>query len=510
MAVTTHGQLDDAEAFENIILRSQADGSVLRLGDVARVELGAQDYNFSAILNGQSNVPLGIYLQPGANALATAERVYEALDEAKSRFPEDLDYAVPFDTTEFINISIREVFITLIIATVLVVLITFIFLQRFRATLIPVMAIPVSLVGTFAGMLALGFSVNLLTLFGLVLSIGIVVDNAIIVMENVERLMQEKNLRAREASIQTMQQVSGAVVSSTLVLVAVFAPVAFLGGMTGELYRQFAVTIAVSVVVSGVVALTLTPAMCAALLHRERREVSKPFEWFNNGFERATNGFVATVQWLLTRPVIGAGLFALVVALAVLGMSRMAPGLVPAEDQGVAMVSYQLPPTASLSRTIEFRDQLSAALLDMDEIDDFSTFAGFDIIAQALRTNSGVGFANLSDWSERTGPGQDAQSLTRRIMGAGMQMPEGFVIAFAPPPIQGLSLTGGVEGYLEVRGDASIDEIQAIASRIMNAANQRPELANARTTLDTSIPRYHADVDRDKALAAGVPIGQIF
>lgn len=510
MSVATSAQLAEPEEFERIILRAESDGSMLRLGDVARVELGAQDYSFSAIFNGRPTVPLGIYLQPGANALETGERVRNALADAQSRFPDDMAYAIPYDTTDFINISIREVVITLIIATVLVVLITFLFLQHLRATLIPVMAIPVSLIGTFAGMLLLGFSVNLLTLFGLVLSIGIVVDNAIIVMENVERLMKEKNLRAREASIKTMEQVSGAVVSSTLVLVAVFAPVAFLGGMTGELYRQFAVTIAVSVVVSGVVALTLTPAMCAALLRRERRKVSKPFEWFNNGFERATNGFVAAVQWLLTRPVIGTGLFALVVVLAVLGMGRMAPGLVPAEDQGVAMVSYQLPPTASLSRSIEFRDQLSAALLAMDEIDDFSAFAGFDIIAQALRTNSGVGFANLSDWSERTGPGQDAQSLTRRIMGVGMQMPEAFVIAFAPPPIQGLSLTGGVEGYLEVRGDASSDEIQAIASRIMNAANQRPELANARTTLDTSIPRYHADVDRDKALAAGVPIGQIF
>lgn len=510
MAVTTQGQLANAEAFEDVTLRSEADGSVLRLGDVARVELGAQDYNFAAILNGQPNVPLGIYLQPGANALATAERVHEALEEAKSRFPADLDYAVPFDTTEFINISIKEVFLTLIIATALVVLITFVFLQHLRATLIPVLAIPVSLVGTFAGMLALGFSINLLTLFGLVLSIGIVVDNAIIVMENVERLMSEKNLKAREASIETMQQVAGAVVSSTLVLVAVFAPVAFLGGLSGELYRQFAVTIAVSVVVSGVVALTLTPAMCALLLDGGRKRVAAPFQWFNKGFARLTRGFTATVEWLLAHAVIGVGLFVLVTALAVLGMQRMAPGLVPAEDQGVALVSYSLPPAASLNRTIEFRNELSDAILAMDEVQDFTTFAGFDIIASAQRTNTGVGFANLTDWSKRTGPGQDAQSVTQRIMGMGAGMSEAFVLSFAPPPIQGLSLTGGVEGYLEVRGDASTEEIHALASRVMNAANQRPELVNARTTLDTSIPRYHAEVDRDKALAAGVPVGQVF
>ncbi|NBD94981.1 MAG: multidrug efflux RND transporter permease subunit [Gammaproteobacteria bacterium] len=510
MSVTTRGQLAEPEAFESIVLRSESDGSVLRLGDVARVELGAQDYNFSAVYNGQPTVPLGIYLQPGANALETAQNVRNALDEAQQRFPEDMAYAVPYDTTEFIDISIREVFTTLIIATLLVVLVTFLFLQHLRATLIPVLAIPVSLIGTFAGMLALGFSVNLLTLFGLVLSIGIVVDNAIIVMENVERLMHEKNMKAREASIETMKQVSGAVVSSTLVLVAVFAPVTVLGGMTGELYRQFAVTIAVSIVVSGIVALTLTPAMCAMLLDGERKSVSKPFAWFNRQFERLTNGFVHSVEWLLARPIIGVALFVLVIALAGLGMGRMASGLVPTEDQGVAMVSYQLPPTASLGRTTEFRDELSQAVLAMDEVDDFTTFAGFDIIAGALRTNSGVGFANLADWSERQGPRQNAQAMTERIMGLGGQMPEGFVVSFAPPPIQGLSLTGGVEGYLEVRGDANTEELQAVASRVMNAANERPELVKARTTLDTSIPRYHAEVDRQKALAADVPIGQVF
>ncbi len=510
MTVTTRGQLDSPEEFENIILRSDTDGGVLRLGDVARAELGAQGYDFDAIYNGQPTVPLGVYLQPGANALETAERVYAALEEAADRFPEDMTYAVPFDTTDFINISIREVMITLLVATLLVVLVTFLFLQHLRATLIPVIAIPVSLIGTFAGMLALGFSVNLLTLFGLVLSIGIVVDNAIIVMENVERLMREKDLDARQASIETMKQVSGAVVSSTLVLVAVFAPVAFLGGLSGELYRQFAVTIAVSVVVSGVVAVTLTPAMCALLLDQQKKHVLKPFEWFNKGFGRVTSGFVHTVELLVRKPLLGVALFVLVSALAALGMNRLPPGLVPQEDQGVALVSYSLPATASLERTTAFRDQLSEQLLAMDEIDDFSTFAGFDIIAMALRTNSGTGFANLADWSERRGPGQDAQSVTEHIMGMGMQMEDAFVIAFAPPPIQGLSLTGGVEGYLEVREDMSPQEIEALAWQLMGAAGERPELTNARTTLETSIPRYRADVDRDKALAAGVPISQVF
>ncbi|WP_312035970.1 efflux RND transporter permease subunit [Billgrantia desiderata] len=288
--VTTQGQLSDPEEFEAIILRAEQDGSTLRLGDVARAELGSQNYAFSATYNGQDAVPMGIYLQPGANALETATAVREALEDLSSRFPEGLSYTVPYDTTEFVEISIREVFITLLVAVALVVAVTFVFLQHWRATLIPVAAIPVSLIGTFAGMLAFGFSVNLLTLFGLVLAIGIVVDNAIIVLENVDRLINEQGMKAREASIETMKQVAGAVVSSTLVLVAVFAPVTFLGGLTGELYRQFAVTIAVSVVVSGVVALTLTPAMCALLLDKQSHTVAKPFQWFNAGFERLLMG----------------------------------------------------------------------------------------------------------------------------------------------------------------------------------------------------------------------------
>ncbi len=508
--VTTRGQLSDPEEFERIILRADEEGGTLRLGDVARAELGAQNYAFTATYNGQAAVPMGVYLQPGANALETATAVREALDAVAERFPVGIEYTVPYDTTEFVAISIREVFITLLMAVGLVVLVTFLFLQHLRATLIPVIAIPVSLIGTFAGMLALGFSVNLLTLFGLVLAIGIVVDNAIIVLENVDRLINEQGMRAREASIETMKQVAGAVVSSTLVLVAVFAPVTFLGGLTGELYRQFAVTIAISVVVSGVVALTLTPAMCAMLLDKQSHSVAKPFQWFNAGFDRLTRGFSWLVSKLLRHAVIGVLLFVGVLALTLFSLSRLPPGLVPQEDQGVALVVYQLPAVSALGRTEAVRDRVSAMLTDMDEVDEFTSFAGFDIIAGSLRSNTGVGFANLADWNDRRGPGQDAQSLTGRIMGMGAGIPEANVFAFTPPPIMGLSLTGGVEGYLQVRGDATPQEIQAIAGELAAAANERPELSNARTTLDTSIPRFTAEVDREKARAMGVPINQIF
>ncbi|ADC72411.1 transporter, hydrophobe/amphiphile efflux-1 (HAE1) family [Thioalkalivibrio sp. K90mix] len=508
--VTTDGQLDNAEAFEDIILRSGSDGSTLRLGDVARVSLGAQNYEFSATYNGEPTVPLGVFLQPGANALDTAREVRSALDELSERFPDGLEYTVAYDITEFVEISVREVFITLLIAVALVVLVTFLFLQHLRATLIPVAAIPVSLIGTFAGMQAMGFSVNLLTLFGLVLAIGIVVDNAIIVMENVERLMAEKGLKAREASIETMQQVAGAVVASTLVLVAVFAPVAFLGGLSGELYRQFAVTIAVSVVVSGVVALTLTPAMCALLLDKQKHTVSRPFALFNSGFNALTRGFVGTVGWLLRHRTVGVALFLGFCATTVFLLDRLPSGLVPQEDQGVALVVGQLPPVSALGRTEQVRDELTDRLREIEEIDEFTAFAGFDIIASSLRTNALVGFANLSDWSERRAPDQHASAVVGRIMGVGAGIPEANVFAFAPPPIQGLSLTGGVEGYLQVRGQTTTDEVDAAAQRVVQAANERPELVNVRATLDTNMPRYSATVDREKARAIGVPINTIF
>ena len=509
-AVAAEGQLGSPEEFEAIILRAREDGSALRLGDVARIELGAQGYAFSSTYNGVPAVPFGVYLEPGANAVETAAAVRGELERMSERFPEGMSFSIPYDTTEFVLVSIREVFKTLVVATILVVLVTFVFLQHLRATWIPVAAIPVSLIGTFAGMQAFGFSVNLLTLFGLVLAIGIVVDNAIIVMENVERLMHEKGMRARDAAVETMRQVSGAVAASTLVLVAVFVPVAFLGGLSGELYRQFAVTITVSVVVSGVVAVTLTPSMCALLLDREPKEVAAPFRWFNRAFDWITSGFAAVVGLLLRWRVAGVALFAVVVAAVVFLIGRMPDGLVPQEDQGVALVVTQLPPAAALGRTEAVRDQLSHVLLAMDEIDDFTAIAGFDLFAGSLRSNAGLAFANLSDWSERTGPGQDAASVAGRIMGVGMGLPEAMVIAFVPPPIMGLSLTGGVEGYLQLRGGDGVEELEAKALATVGAAMERPELANVRTTIDTGIPRYAASVDREKARAIGVPINDVY
>lgn len=342
-SVSAPGRLTSPEEFGEVILRSDDQGASLRLKDVARIELGAQNYDFAAVYNGGATVPMGVYLQPGANALDAADAVNAAMEEIADRFPEGLEYNVPYDTTRFIDISIQEVISTFIVAVLLVVLVTFLFLQHFNATLIPLIAIPVSLIGTFAGMQALGFSVNLLTLFGLILAIGVVVDNAIIIMENAERLMKEQGLSSYNAAVLTIQQVSGAVVSSTLVLVAVFAPVAFLGGLSGELYRQFAITIAVSVVISGIVALTLTPAMCALLLGHEGKQLAV-FRWFDAGFDKLTNGFSAVVDWLLRHAVIGVLLFAAMLGGTAFLLNKMPSGLVPQEDQGFVLAAYSLPP----------------------------------------------------------------------------------------------------------------------------------------------------------------------
>ncbi|MCH8499958.1 MAG: multidrug efflux RND transporter permease subunit [Marinobacter sp.] len=508
--VTTPGRLTTPAEFEQVILRSDEQGGTLRLGDVARAELGARSYDFSAITNGEAAVPLGVYLQPGANALDAATAVRAALEEISVRFPAGLEYNIPYDTTRFIEISIKEVVSTFIIAVLLVVLVTFLFLQHLRATLIPLIAIPVSLIGTFAGMQMMGFSVNLLTLFGLILAIGVVVDNAIIVMENTERLMKEEGLSAYQAAVKTMQQVSGAVVSSTLVLVAVFAPVAFLGGLSGELYRQFAITIAVSVIISGVVALTLTPAMCAALLGGQPTKQLAVFRWFDKGFEYVTDGFVWVVNKLLKHAVVGVLLFGLVIGGTVLLLDRMATGLVPQEDQGFVIAATMLPAVSSLSRTETARDDISARIEQLPEVDNIVAFAGFDILTSALRTNAGVSFISLTDWDERTRPDQSAAAIAMKIMGIGMGVEEAFVIAFTPPPIMGLSMTGGVEGYIQGRGGKTSAEIGEMAQRFVEAANARPELMNVQVTLDANIPRYQADVDREKAEAAGVPINEIF
>ncbi len=391
-SVTTRGRFADPHEFEQIILRSDENGAALRLKDVARVELGSLNYATVATLNGAPTVPIGIYLQPGANALEVAGAVNAAMDRLSQRFPDGMRYDVPFNTTRFIEASINAVVTTFIEAIVLVVVVVFVFLQNWRATVIPVLAVPVSIVGAFAGMYLLGFSINLLTLFGLILAIGIVVDDAIIVLENVERIMSAEGKSPREASIQAMQEVSGPVIAVVLVLCAVFIPVSFLGGLAGELYRQFAITIAVSVVISGIVALTLTPALCAILLEPGHSQPWLPFRLFNRGFDWVTRTFTGGAAFFLRH-----GLVALVLIGAMLGATwwlfqRVPGGLVPAEDQGAVFLVTTLPPAASLDRTIEITAKVTEGAMQNPAVADVVTIAGFDLLSSAQKTNAGVSF----------------------------------------------------------------------------------------------------------------------
>lgn len=508
--VTTQGRLVDPKQFEQIILRSDSSGARLSLGDVARVELGAQDYSLVTSLNGKRNASFGIYLQPGANALDTSEAVRDTMKRLSERFPAGIDYKIPYDTTIFVKVSIEEVLHTFAEALVLVVLVVFAFLQNWRATLIPVLAIPVSLVGTFAGMYALGFSINLLTLFGLVLAIGIVVDDAIVVIENVERVMRTEKLNARDAAVKAMEEVTGPIIAIVLVLCAVFVPVGFLGGLTGEMYKQFAITIAVSVVISGIVALTLSPALCALLLKNEHKEPIAPFRAFNRVFDRMTEAYGAGVSFFLRRSLIGLLLFGGMIALTIGLFSRVPTSLVPDEDQGYVLNAYFMPPAASLSRTDELTSDFGKRLMAHPAVEDVVTFAGYDILSGSTRSSSGVSFVPLKPWSERTTPELDARNLTRTFMGMGLAEKDGAVMSFNPPPITGMSTTGGFEGYIQNRGGASIADMAAKVQAFLAAAAKRPELAGLQTTFSTNVPQYYLDLDRTKARALGVAINDVF
>lgn len=508
--VQTPGRLPDAEAFGNIILRSDANGAVLRLRDVARVELGAKDYSFQSYYNGQPSVAIGIYLQPGANALSTAQAISTRMSELSQRFPEGITYALPYDTTKFVQVSIEEVIKTFAEAIGLVIVVVFLFLQSFRATLIPIIAVPVSLVGTFAGMYLLGFSINLLTLFGMVLAIGIVVDDAIVVLENVERVMREKGLHPREAAIQAMEEVSGAVIAIVLVLCAVFVPVGFLGGLTGQMYKQFAITIAMSVFISGIVALTLSPALCALMLKEGEHKPWAFFRWFNRNFDRLTRGYVYGVSVIVKRA------FLAILVLAAVGFAswtlfQKIPGsLLPDEDQGYIIAQSYLPPAASLSRTEDSALGLTEKFMQHPAVNEVVTLSGFDLLSSAQKTNAAAYFLPLKDWSERSDPSLDARNLPGPMMGIGMSDPNSFTLAFNPPPIQGISMTGGFEAYVQDRTGGTVTDLQAAVQSLIQAASQRPELTGLSTTFSAAVPQYDVSVDREKAKALGVPIADVY
>ncbi|MFN7940956.1 MAG: multidrug efflux RND transporter permease subunit [Thermoanaerobaculia bacterium] len=508
--VTAEDRLRTPEQFAAIVLRADPTGRVLKLGDVARIELGARGYDSEARLDGHPGIFLGVFLQPGANALATADGVEARMRELSQAFPSGVEFQLPFDTTRFVQVSIEEVLKTLGEAMLLVFLVVYLFLQSFRATLIPMIAVPVSLVGTFAGMYALGFSVNTLTLFGLVLAIGIVVDDAIVVLENTERIMASEGKTARQAAFESMTQVTGPVVAIVLVLCSVFVPVAFLGGLAGQLYRQFAITIAISVSISGLVALTLSPALCALVL-RDRREPERGFfAWFNHAFARGTNRFVLAVRWLLGRPALGAGLFLLVI-LAAIGLFRVVPGgLVPPEDQGFFIAATILPDGASLSRTHDVGVRVENLLLADPAIEHVATINGFDFVGGGSKSSVGTMFVVLKRWNERKRGDLSLDATLGRFYGGVAGIQEALIFGFNPPPIQGLGSTGGFEVYVQSKGEADTARLAQVAYGFMGKLNQDPRFLGVRTLFRAESPQVAVRLDREKAKSLGVGVDAVF
>ncbi len=510
-SVNTKGRLIDKEEFGNIILRTAPDGTaIVRLKDVARIELGAKDYSVTAQYNGHDTVAFPVYLQSGANALEVSNQVKATMERLSKSFPEGITYSIPYDTTIFVRTSIGEVLHTFVEAVFLVILVVYLFLQNFRATLIPILAVPVSIIGAFTGMYVLGFSINLLTLFGLILAIGIVVDDAIIVLENVERLMQSEHLSPREAAIKAMQEVSGPVVAVALVLSSVFLPIAFLGGMTGVMYRQFAVTIAISVIISAFVALSLTPSLCALLIKENHKKPAKFFQKFNEWFEKITNWYIAGVEYFLSHRKTAIAGFAAVCATIGLLFMRIPGGLVPNEDQGALLMSYMMPPASSLPRTENLTKSIISQIEKNPNVKDVLTVNGYNMLSGTKNTYSAISFIVLTDWDERTKKEQGVDYLTSAFNQSGMSNPDGIGFTFSLPPIIGMSTTGGFEGYIQSKTGASSEDLMKKTEEFLAEANKSPALSNVKTTFAVDTPQYRIDLDREKARSLNVSINSIY
>ncbi|MEX2222441.1 MAG: multidrug efflux RND transporter permease subunit [Candidatus Rokuibacteriota bacterium] len=509
--VTTRGRLSTPAEFEDIILRTRSDGSLLRVRDVARVELGAQGYGSFGRVGGKPAALVGIFQLPGANALEVSRGVQEAVARLAPSFPSGVTHTRPYNTTEFVRVSIEEVVLTLFIAIGLVVLVVYVFLQDWRATLIPTLTIPVSLVGTFAVISVFGFSINTLTLFGLVLAIGIVVDDAIVVVENTQRHLEEEGLDPREATRRATAEVVGPVIATALVLMAVFIPIAFLPGITGQLYRQFALTIAVSVALSALNALTLTPALCALLLRPAGRARKR---WlaraWNAAFLRLTNGYDRTVQRIVRRSALAVVVLLLLSGVAYALLRAVPTGFAPTEDQGYLLVNVQLPDAASLERTDAVVRQIEQILLETPGIETVVAIGGRSFITGVNGPNVASLFPRLAPWSTRKTAELQAGAILGRLRARLGGIQEAVVVVFPPPPIRGISSGGGFQFELQSVAGGSLQDLDAAARRIMDAARQRPELAATFTGFRPGVPQLDAQVDRAKAKALGVPLSDVF
>lgn len=507
-SIQAQGRLVDSGEFDNIIIRARDDGSVVRLKDIARIEMGSESYGIKATLNNEATAFLVIYQLPDANATQVAEQVKAQMKVLSQQFPQGLEYDILYDTTEFINRSIEEVITTLFQAVALVILVVFLFLQSWRATIIPSVAIPVSLIGTFACMAALGYSINLITLFGLVLAIGIVVDDAIIVIENTERIMKEEGLSPKDAAVKTMQQVTGPVVATTLVLLAVFVPVGFMPGITGELYKQFSVTISCAVIISSINALTLSPALCGVILKPNQ----KPIGWLRPvevGINTMTGKYQGAIGWILKR----GGRIAIFVTVLLGSTAWLATnvptGFIPPEDQGYVFVDIQLPDAASSNRTEAVIERISDIVTADPAVTDIITVAGYSLIGGA-GPNNGLGIVILKDWDARETPELKLKGIIPRLQGQLWSMPDAQVMVFNPPPIPGLGQSSGFEFQLQDAQGREPAELAQVLNSLVYEANQRSDLDRVFSTFRANVPQYFLDVDRDKAKAQGVALSDIF
>ncbi|MET1415718.1 multidrug efflux RND transporter permease subunit [Roseibium sp. HPY-6] len=508
--IKAKGRLATPEEFEQIVLRTGDDGAIVTIGDVARVELGAQFYNASGEFNGQPSTVLAIYQAPGANALQVSENVLARLENLAQAFPDDVAYAVPFNTTDFVQASLDDVIATLFLTFLLVVSVVFIFLGNWRATIIPTVAIPVSLIGTFAVLLALGMSLNTISLFALVLAIGIVVDDAIVVVENVERIIAEEGLSPKEATAKAMEQITSPVIATTLVLLAVFVPTIFMPGITGRLYSQFAVTISVSVVISSINALTLSPALCGLILKARSGPPKGLMGLFDRGITGVRDGYTAIIRRLVRVAFIGliivGGAIAVIVSLG----STLPQGFLPSEDQGYLMVDVQLPDGAALQRTETVTDRVVELTRAVPGVDNVVIVNGFSILNGATSSNAALVIATMSNWEDRQEPNLRINAILAKFWADFSTIPGANIIAFNPPPIPGLGTTGGVQLMLQQTGGGTPQDLASAVGSMVYSANQSEEIARAYSTFRANVPQVFVDLDREKAKTLGIGVSDVF
>jgi len=503
------GRLNEVGDFENIVIRTNPQGGILRLKDVARVELGAQTYASKSIFDGSPAVNMAIYRTSGANALETMKRIESEIKRLSKRFPKGMEYKLSYDTTRYVQAAIQEIVLMLLVTFLLVVGVTYLFLQDWRATLIPALSIPVSLVGTFAVLLILGFSANTITLFALILAIGLVVDDAIVVVENVQRVMEEEGLSPEDASVKAMEQVTNPVISTTLVMLAVFVPVGFIPGITGQLYRQFAVTISTSVVLSSVVALTLSPALCATLLRPHRPFKRGPLAWFSRLLNASRNGYVATAAWLIRKKLVVLGLFVVIFISAWTMFVNRPTSFLPNEDQGVFFINAQLPDASSLARTNKVMHQVSTLLQNTPGVSHVIAVSGFSLLSGSSE-NVGLAFAILDPWDERNTPELHLDGILSRIRPQLAAIPSANIFAFGRPAIQGLGNTSGFNFQLQALGDQTPHELSSVTRALVVAANQDPILRGVFSTYSADVPQVFLNLDRTKAELLKVPVSRVF